>query len=152
MAGLIEKKALEIADEIAKKQQVFVVGAEYKKEGKDKVLRIFVDKSGGIGIDECEQFSRAFDEKFDKLNPIDEAYILEVSSPGIDRVLKTEREFDYYLGREVEVKLYKAVDEKKEFVGILKSFDNGIAVVEVDEKQISIPVKEAVYIRLYFKF
>ncbi len=152
MAGLIEKKALEVADNVAQDTGIFVVGAEYKKEGQDKVLRIFVDKAGGIGIDECEQFSRAFDAQFDKLDAIDEAYILEVSSPGIDRILKTEREFNYYLGREVEVKLYKAIDDKKEFVGILKDYNNEVAVVDTDGKEISIPVKEAVYIRLYFKF
>lgn len=152
MAGLVERKALDIADKIANETGIFVVGTEYKKEGHDKVLRIFIDKTGGIGIDECELFSRAFDEQFDKLNTIDEAYILEVSSPGIDRILKTEREFNYYVGREVEVKLYKAIDNEKEFVGVLKNFDNDVAVVETDGKEISIPVKEAVYIRLYFKF
>ena len=152
MAGIIEKKALETADEVAKKMGFAVIGAEYKKEGKDKYLRIFIDKPNGIGINECEEFSRAFDERFDSLNLIEEAYILEVSSPGVDRILKTQREFDYYTGREVDVKLYKAIDGKKEFSGILKGFNNDIAEIITGEEIVCIPLKEAAYIRLHFSF
>ena len=152
MARIIEKKALETADAVAENTEFFVVGSEYKKEGQDKYLRIYIDKPGGVGINECEEFSRAFDERFDKLNLIDEAYILEVSSPGVDRILKTQREFDYYTGREVDVKLYKAIDGKKEFTGILKSFDGEKAEIQLSDKACEVPVKEAAYIRLHFSF
>lgn len=152
MAGIIEKKALETADSVAFECGCSVIGAEYKKEGGERYLRIYIDKPGGIGIDECESFSRRFDAVFDKLELIDEAYILEISSPGADRVLKTEREFNYYKGRKVEVKLYKAIEGQKEFCGILTGFDGENAQVEIGEKQLSVPVKDAVYIRLYFEF
>ena len=152
MAGIIEKKALEIADAVAENTEFVVVGAEYKKEGQDKYLRIYIDKTGGVGINECEEFSKAFDESFDKLELIDEAYILEVSSPGVDRILKTQREFDYYTGREVDVKLYKAIDGKKEFSGILKGFDGENAKIQLSDKVCEVPLKEADYIRLHFSF
>lgn len=152
MAGIIERKALETADSVASECGCAVIGAEYKKEGGERYLRIYIDKPGGIGIDECESFSRKFDEVFDKLDLIDEAYILEISSPGADRVLKTEREFTYYKGRKVEAKLYKAIDAQKELCGILGDFDGESVQIEADGKMIKVPVKDAVYIRLYFEF
>lgn len=152
MAGAIEKKALETADLVAERLGYFVVGAEYKKEAQDKYLRIYIDKPQGVGINECEEFSRAFETEFDKLDAIDEAYILEVSSPGVDRVLKTQREFDYYVGREVEIKLYKAINKRKEFTGVLEGFDGESITVKCGDEQLTIPIKEAVYVRLYFTF
>ncbi len=152
MANIIENKAFECADKIADALGYFVVDIEYKKETNGKVLRIYLDKDGGIGIDECEKFSRAFEEEFDKLDAVDDAYILEVSSPGVDRVLKTEREFLYYIGRRVEVKLYKAIESQKVFDGILEEFSDNTAKIKTQEKEILVPVKEAVYIRLYFEF
>lgn len=151
MASTIEKKVFGVADPIADELGYFVVDAEYKKENNDKVLRLYIDKPGGIGIDECEIFSRRFDEVFDEMDIINEAYILEVSSPGVDRILKSEREFNYYLGRKVDVKLYKAIDGTKEFDGILKAYKDDTATVCVNGSDIEIPVKEAVYIRLYFE-
>ena len=152
MANKAEVMAYEIGDEIAAVQGVSLIHAEYKKEGNEYFLRLAIDKDGGVGIDDCELFSRAFSDKMDELDPIKEAYMLEVTSPGVDRKLTTEREFNYYIGREVEVKLYAQSEFGKEFTGVLKSFENSVAKVEADGKIADIPLKEAVYIRLYFKF
>ena len=151
MASAIEKKVFEVGDKIAEKLNLSIVDAEYKKEDNGKVLRIYIDAENGAGLDECEKFSRAFDEEFDVLDIITEAYTLEISSPGVDRVLKTEREFNHYIGREVEVKLYKAINGKKEFMGTLKDYNENTATIACDNEDILIPIKEAVYIRLYFK-
>lgn len=151
MAGAIEQKVFEVADAIAQELGVYVVDVEYKKENKERFLRVYIDRDGGVGLDECEEFSRKFDEVFDEMDIISEAYIFEVSSPGANRVLKTEREFNYYTGRRVEVKLYKAIEGKKEFDGILKKYENKTAVITAKGGDISIPVSEAVYIRLYFE-
>lgn len=151
MASSIENKVFEIADKVADSLNFSVVDAEFKKEGKDRILRIYIDSEGGAGLDECEKFSRAFDEAFDKLDIIKEAYILEVSSPGVDRVLKTEREFKHYIGRKVEVKLYKAIEGLKEFDGILTEYEDNTATVTAEDKEIKIPVAQAVYIKLYFR-
>ena len=97
-------------------------------------------------------FSRNIEIILDREDIIDKEYSLEVSSPGVDRKLKKEREFIYYLGREVEVKLYASRDGIKEFDGILKNYENKAAVIETANGEINIPVKDAVYIRLKFSF
>lgn len=152
MANKIEQLAFSIGDEIAKKQGVFLVHCEYVREKGQYFLRLFVDKDGGIGIDDCEEFSRAFSDSIDLIDPIDQEYILEVSSPGAQRQLKTEREFLHYVGREVDVKLFAPKDGKKEFSGVLTGFSDGTAQIDADGEIYQIPVKEAVYIKLMFRF
>lgn len=97
-------------------------------------------------------FSKAVEELLDAEDFIEENYTLEVSSPGADRKLTKEREFLYYIGREVDVKLYKAENGVKEFTGVLKDYKDKTAFVELDGEAKEIPVKQAVYIRLSFKF
>lgn len=152
MANKTELTALELAEKTAEELGVYIVDVSYKKEGSDYVLCYYIDKEGGTGIDDCEAFSRALDPVLDAADPIEGNYTLEVSSPGADRKLVKEREFLYYIGRKVEVKLFKAVDGEKEFVGILKGYADKNAEIEKENgEKISIPVKEASYIRLYFE-
>ena len=151
MANKIEVLALEIADKLAAELQMTVVDAEFKKEGGKHFLRIFIDAENGVGIDDCERFSRAFSDSFDPIDPIEVEYTLEVSSPGLDRKLKKEREFKHYIGREVDVKLYKAMDGVKEFTGVLKDYTDGTANVLYNGAIININNKEAIYIRLHFE-
>lgn len=106
---------------------------EYVKEGADYYLRVYVDKEGGITIDDCVLVSRALEKKLDEEDYIEEAYILEVSSPGLTRKLKKDRDFDRSIGRKVLVKLYKAENGGKEFTGILKGFDKDKVFITVDE-------------------
>ena len=106
---------------------------EYVKEGADYYLRVYVDKEGGITIDDCVLVSRALEKKLDEEDFIEEAYILEVSSPGLTRKLKNDRDFDRSIGRKVLVKLYKAENGGKEFTGILKGFDKDKVFITVDE-------------------
>lgn len=153
MANAIETKALEIADEVAKGLGVSVVDAEYKKESGERYLRVYIDQPSGVGLDECEKFSREFEKEFDKLDAIEDAYILEVSSPGIERKLKSEREFLHYIGKKVSVKLYKAIDSKKEFTATLSGYNDKIVTLTTDDgEKINVPVSEAAYIKLYFEF
>ncbi len=106
---------------------------EYVKEGADYYLRVYVDKEGGITIDDCVLVSRALEKKLDEEDFIEEAYILEVSSPGLTRKLKKDRDFERSIGRKVLVKLYKAENGGKEFTGILKGFDKDKVFITVDE-------------------
>ncbi|MBS7298578.1 MAG: ribosome maturation factor RimP [Eubacteriales bacterium] len=152
MANKTEELAFNIGDSVAEEQGVFLLHVEYKKEDGEYYLRLFIDKDGGVGIDECEKFSRAMSDKLDELDPIKEAYVLEVSSPGADRKLVTEREFNHYIGREVDVKLYAAKNGEKEISGILTGYSDGVASVDVGDEIWDIPKKDAVYIRLSFKF
>ena len=149
MAGAIITKAFEIADGTARKLGFDVVDIEYVREDGDRFLRIYIDSPDGVGLDECEKFSREFETVFDALDIIDEAYTLEISSPGIDRTLKTEREFLHYIGREVSVKLYKAVNGKKEFEAVLSGYEKPYVFLKTDDGEIKILQSECVYIKLY---
>jgi ribosome maturation factor RimP len=108
-----------------------LVDVEYKKEGATWFLRFFIDKPGGVGIDDCQSVSRAIDPLLDQKMDIPGHYSLEVSSPGLERPFKSERDYLRNLGFEVEVSLFQAKDGKKKFEGLLKDFQDGSAVVEV---------------------
>ena len=103
---------------------------EFVKEGPNWYLRIFADKEGGIAIDDCETISRTVEGILDQNDPIEQAYILEVSSPGIDRPLKKEADFEKYAGRIVDVKLYKSRDGEKEFQGKLLGLKSDEITIE----------------------
>lgn len=125
---------------------------EYVKEGTNYYLRVYADKPGGITIDDCVTISRALEEKLDAEDFIPEAYILEVSSPGLGRPLKRERDFERSIGAAVEVKLYKAIDKQKEFTGILKSYNDDTIILEAEEVQMELKRTDIALIRLAFEF
>lgn len=148
MANKIENIALELGEATAQEQGVYIVDVSYA----GGVLCYYIDKENGVSIDECEAFSRAVEFVLDKEDIIDSEYSLEVSSPGVDRKLKKEREFLYYKGREVEVKLYASRNGEKEFSGILENYCDKTAFIGYNGETVEIPVKDAVYIRLKFVF
>lgn len=152
MANKVEALAFEIGDEIANNTSTTLVDANYKKEAGKYYLRLFIDKPEGVGIDDCEAFSRAFEERFDLVDPTENEYILEVSSPGLDRKLKTEREFRHFSGRQVDVKLFSELDGRKEFEGILGEYENGKVQIICDSETIALDIKNAAYIKLHFEF
>ncbi len=106
---------------------------EYVKEGGNYFLRAYIDKEGGITVDDCELVSRALSDLLDKADYIPDAYILEVSSPGLGRQLKKDKHFEKSIGEEVEVKLYKPMNKRKEWVGILTAFDAEKLVLELED-------------------
>lgn len=131
-----EAKCEEILAPIALSFGVRIYDVEYVKEGPDYYLRAYIDKDGGVTIEDCENVSRAYSEIVDAEDFIDDAYIFEVSSPGLGRALKKDRHFDGSMGEEVEVKLYEAIDGTKEFTGILDSYDkNTVTIVSGDESR-----------------
>lgn len=151
MANKTEIQALEAGEKIALEQGVYIVDVTYKKAFDTYSLCYYIDKEGGIGIDECEAFSKAVEQVLDELDFIETNYTLEVSSPGADRQLTKEREFLWYIGREVDVKLYKAQDGVKEFSGTLTGFADGTAEINVNGVKTEIPVSQTAYIRLSFE-
>ena len=152
MANKTEILAMEIGDKVAENLGFSVVDAQYKKEDGRQILRIFIDKEGGVGIDDCEAFSRAFEEEIDKDDPIETEYLLEVSSPGVERKLKTEREFLHYVGTKVDVKLFSQLNGKKEFTGTITSYNDGEIAFDCDGESLKINTKDAAYIKLHFEF
>ncbi len=130
-----------------------LVDVEYVKEAGNWYLRVYVDKEGGITVDDCEIVSRALSDKLDEKDYIDDAYILEVSSPGLGRPLKKDKDFDRSIGKEVELKLYKAIDRQKDFSGILVSYDKDTVNIEIEDgKEQSFSRAEIAIIRLAFDF
>ena len=106
---------------------------EYAKEGKDYFLRIFIDKETGIDLNDCEKVNDGINDLLDQADYIKEQYFLEVSSPGIERVLRKDKHLQSSIGSLVEIKLFKPIDKKKAFQGILKSFDKENIVITVEE-------------------
>ena len=129
-----------------------VVDVEYVKEAGTWYLRAYCDTDSGIGVDECADISRALSDWLDKEDFIDDSYILEVSSPGLGRQLKKDKDFERELGKRVELKLYKAVDGLKENDGILKSYDNDTVTIEVDDGDITYDRSNIAIIRLAIDF
>ncbi|MBQ4347788.1 MAG: ribosome maturation factor RimP [Firmicutes bacterium] len=103
-----------------------LVDLEFVKEGPQRYLRVYIDKPGGVAIDDCEFVSRALERMLDEKDFIEEAYILEISSPGLDRPLKKESDFVRYAGEQVDIKLYSPKEGKKEFSGMLIGLQNDI--------------------------
>ncbi len=128
-----------------------LVDVEYVKEGSNWYLRVYIDKENGINVDDCELISRALSDLLDEYDFIDDAYILEVSSPGLGRPLKKDKDFERSLMEEVEIKLYKAKDGSKDYKGILKAYDKDTVTIEEDT-EITFERNEIALIRLAFDF
>ncbi len=128
--NMTEKKILPLLEPIVEEKGLDLVEVEFVKEGANWYLRIFIDKDGGVTIDDCEDVSRQLEVKLDETDPIEQAYILEVSSPGIDRPLKKDKDFEKYKGEVIDVKLYQAVDGTKQFQGKLLGLEDGIISLE----------------------
>ena len=124
-----ESKTEQLLSPIAEKYGVEIYDVEYVKEGKDWYLRAYIDKPEGVNIIDCENVSRALSDALDVEDFIPDAYILEVSSPGLGRALKKDRHLEKSLGAEVEIKTYKPIDGQKEFAGILKAYDADIVTI-----------------------
>lgn len=137
---------------IAQEAGVEIYDVEYVKEGSDWYLRAYIDKPGGVNIGDCETVSRALSDKLDSEDFIEDAYILEVSSPGLGRTLKKDKHLEKSLGEEVEIRLYKPVDKCKDFTGILKRFDTEQIIIETAEKEMTFARKEVALIRLALDF
>lgn len=151
-AKKVTETVFDIANPIALANDCFVDDVEFKKEGSDYVLRVIIDVSddtnGGVSIDQCERVSRALSDALDSSDPIPQAYMLEVSSPGIDRELKKDRDFERFMGRDVDVKLYKAIDGTKLISGKLCAYDDNSVTIDIDGKGMQISRADAASIRL----
>ena len=125
---------------------------EYVKEAGEWFLRVYIDKEGGISIDDCEAVSRPLSDLLDEADPIEGSYTFEVSSAGADRVLKKPEHFARFQGQEVEVKLYRPRDGRKDFVGVLQSWQDGDVTLDVGGEPITFEKKEIALVRLYPRF
>ena len=147
-----ESKTETLLAPIVEKFGVSIYDVEYVKEGSDYYLRAYIDKPEGVDIQDCENVSRALSDALDEADFIDEAYILEVSSPGLGRTLKKDKHLRASIGEEVEVKLFKPIDKCKEFVGLLESFDEATLTIRIGDEQKIFARTDIALIRLTFDF
>ena len=144
----IEAKAEALVKPITDAAGLTIYDVDYVKEGGTYYLRVYIDKPGGVTIDDCENVSRAFNIKLDEEDFIEEAYIMEISSPGLGRRLTKDRHLENSLGEEVELKLFEAKDGCKEFEGVLKAFDKDSVTVTVDGEDLSFERSALAIVRL----
>ena len=149
-----ESKTEALLQPLMEKNNFELVDVEYVKEGGNYYLRAYIDKEGGITINDCELISRALSDILDEKDFIPDAYILEVSSPGLGRQLKKDKDFKRSLGEEVEIKLYKPMEKKKELIGLLEDFDadNLYVTLEDREELLAVSRKNIAMVRLTFDF
>ena len=138
-----------LARPLAEAQGVELWDVEYVKEAGQWFLRVYLDKDGGVGINDCEAFSRALDPILDEKDPIPDSYVFEVGSPGIERALKRPSDFERFMGSPVTVKLYSPKNGKKEFIGTLSGYADGqLTVTAPDGTQNTFDKKEYAGVRL----
>lgn len=148
-----EMKTEKLLEPIIEKNKFELVDVEYVKEAGTYYLRAYIDKEGGISIDDCELVSRALSDLLDKEDFIPDAYILEVSSPGLGRPLKKDKDFQRSMGEEVDIKLYRPIEKQKDFTGILKDYDGQNVTIQIDdETKMTFEKKDIALIRLAFDF
>ena len=142
-----------LAERVASELGYLIWNIDYVKEGTEWFLRIDIDKDGdeGVGIDDCERFSRAIDPILDEENPIEEAYTLQISSPGVEREIKNDFHLEHCLNEMVQVRLYAPLNGFKEYVGTLLTYDSEKIVLDV-EGEVAIPRKSIGKMNIYFEF
>ncbi|WP_400248020.1 ribosome maturation factor RimP [Niallia sp. JL1B1071] len=149
---IVEEMVHPILDEL----HLELVDVEYVKEGPNWFLRVYIDKETGVDIDECAVVSEKLSEKLDEIDPISENYFLEVSSPGAERPLKKDKDFEMAIGKNVHIKTYEPIENEKTFEGILTAFNGKTVTVEVKiktrKKTIEIPYEKVAKARLAVTF
>jgi ribosome maturation factor RimP len=148
-----EKQTEELLEPIVTGFGFELVDVEYVKEAGTWYLRAYIDKPGGITVDDCEAVSRKFSDVLDEKDYIEDTYIFEVSSPGLGRPLKKDKDFQRSLGEEVEIRTYRPIDRQKEFVGELKAYDKeSVTIVYEDDTEQTFQRQEIALIRLALDF
>lgn len=148
-----EAKTEELLQPLVDAHGFELVDVEYVKEAGNWYLRAYIDKPGGIAVDDCEVISRALSDKLDEEDYIEDSYILEVSSPGLGRPLKKEKDYARSMGKELEIRTYRAIDREKEFYGILKAYDaDTVTIEQEDGKEMVFEKSNIALIRLAFDF
>lgn len=148
-----EQKTEAIIQPIVDAHGFELVDVEYVKEGGTWYLRAYIDKPGGITVDDCELVSRAANDILDEQDFVEDSYVFEVSSPGLGRPLKKDKDFARSIGEEVEIRTFRAIDRQKEFCGILKAYDKDSVTIETENgEEMKFARADMALIRLAFDF
>lgn len=148
-----EARTEELITPILERMQFELVDVEYVKEGATWYLRAYIDKEGGITVNDCEAVAREMNEILDREDYIEDSYVFEVSSPGLGRPLKKEKDYTRSMGKKLEIRTYRAIDKKKEFYGILTSYDEKTVTIETEDgSELTLEKADIALIRLAFDF
>ncbi len=150
--GKVADQVLALVQPIAESMDLHVLEVLYEKKFDGMNLTVVIDKEGGVSINDCEALHRAIDQPLDELDPIDCSYTLNVSSPGLDRPLKLDWDYKRNLGKKITVKLYKPLDGKKTFNGVLESYDKDSFVLATETKKITFTKKETAQVLPIIEF
>lgn len=145
----ITDKVTELAKPVVEDEGCTLWDVEYVREAGSWYLRVFIDKEGGVSIDDCERISRRLDPILDETDPIPDSYIFEVGSAGAERELKRPSDFEQFMGSQVEVKLYQPVKGSKTFVGTLSGYDNGKVTVTVGKETMTFEKAQTAQVKLH---
>ncbi|MBR1457476.1 MAG: ribosome maturation factor RimP [Oscillospiraceae bacterium] len=145
----ITEQVFAMAKPVVEEEGCSLWNVEYVREAGTWYLRVFIDKEGGVGIDDCERISRRLDPMLDEADPIADSYVFEVGSAGAERELKRPSDFAQFMGSEVEVKLYQPLEGRKSFVGVLAGYDNGAVAVEEAGKTRQFAAGQVAQVRLH---
>ena len=148
----ITDKVTELALPVVEEEGCSLWDVEYVREAGSWYLRVFIDKEGGVGIDDCERISRRLDPILDEADPIPDSYVFEVGSAGAERELKRPRDFEQFMGSEVEVRLYRPVDGSKHYTGTLTGYEDGAVTLTQGEKTLRFTKEQVAQVRLYVSF
>ena len=141
-----------LAEPIVQEQGCSLGDVEYVREAGQWFLRVYIDKEGGVSIQDCEAVSRPLSDALDEADPIEGSYVLEVSSAGADRPLKRPEHFRQFLGAQVEVRLYRALEGRKEYVGILAGYEAGNVTIQMETGAQTFLKQDVAQVRLYVTF
>ena len=145
----VTEKVCELARPVVEEEGCSLWDVEYLREAGSWYLRIYIDKEGGVSIDDCERISRRLDPMLDEADPIPDSYVFEVGSAGAERELKRPSDFEAFMGSEVEVRLYQPVNGCKVYVGALSGYDNGRVTVTVGKNEISFDKSQIALVKLH---
>ena len=148
----LTEKIRALAEPVVQEEGCSLWDVEYVREAGSWYLRLFIDKEGGVGIDDCERISRRMDPILDEADPIPESYVFEVGSAGAERELKRPSDFAQFMGAEVEVKLYKPLEGRKAWVGELAGYEAGEVALRVGEELRRFPAAQVAQVRLHVSF
>jgi ribosome maturation factor RimP len=145
----ITEKVAALAKPVVEEEGCTLWDVEYVREAGTWYLRVFVDKEGGLGIDDCERISRRLDPMLDEADPIPDSYVFEVGSAGAERELKRPSDFERFMGSEVELRLYQPVNGIKSFVGTLKAYEDGSVTIETGGRDMRFDKSQIALVRLH---
>lgn len=148
----IETRVEELLKSIIENIGYELYDVRYEKEGKDYYLRIIIDKPEGIDINDCEKVNNAINDILDEADYIKDQYFLEVSSPGLERILRKDKHFEKQIGCEINLKLFKAINKQKELIGILEEYNKEELTIKVDDETLKINLKDIAIAKTVFNW